>query len=165
MTHARAGAGPGYAVSLALLGAALGCATPAPQPMSQERLEALIGASAGGVEDGGGMLRFVYGGVAMACVSDVAHDRMRIVAPIVEAGRVSPEVLTILMTANFHTTLDGRYAMSEGVVYAVYLHPLSSLGPTQLESALRQVASLARTFGTSFSSGELNFGATPGEAL
>jgi hypothetical protein len=37
------------------------------------------------------------------------------------------------------------------MLYAVFLHPLSTLDPRQLESALDQVASLVRNYGTTFS--------------
>ena len=57
----------------------------------------------------------------------------------------------ILLQANFGNTLDARYALREGMLYAVYLHPLSSLTLRDLEAALGQVASLVRNFGTSFS--------------
>ena len=148
-----------------LLAVGVACATPGGGGMTQQQLGHLIHSSAGDVTGPSGKLQFVYGGVAMACVSDPSHDRMRIIAPITQANQLDAEVLAILLTANFHTALDGRYALSEGVVYAVYLHPLSSLGPEQLESGMRQVANLARTFGTTFSSGELNYGAPAGEPL
>ncbi len=32
-----------------------------------------------------------------------------------------------MMIANFHTALDARYAISDGVIYAAFIHPLSSL--------------------------------------
>ena len=63
-----------------------------------------------------------------------------------------------MLDANFHSALDARYAVSEGIVYALFLHPISSLTPQQIVSALDQVVSLVTTFGTSFSSGQLQFG-------
>ena len=62
------------------------------------------------------------------------------------------------MAANFHTALDGRYATSEGVLYAAFIHPLSPLTEEELASALRQVAALARNFGTTYSSDALLYG-------
>jgi hypothetical protein len=86
---------------------------------------------------------------------------MRIVAPISMVEGADPRVNAILLSANFHRTLDARYAISDGVVYGTFLHPISSLSPELLESALAQVLSLAKTFGSSFSSGQLHF-VTPG---
>ena len=63
-----------------------------------------------------------------------------------------------MLEANFHSALDGRYAISNGMVYAAYIHPLSPLRPEEVRSALRQVAELGKTFGTTYSSGELLFG-------
>lgn len=140
--------------ALAAAALALGCATPAPEAMTQQRLEAAIGAVAQNLRGSAGALEFEFDGVAMACFSDVAQDRVRLVAPIVAAERLSPQVLEVVLLANFHTALDARYAIGDDVLYAAYLHPLSSLSDAQLSSALRQVASLAKTFGSSYSSGE-----------
>ena len=63
-----------------------------------------------------------------------------------------------MLVANFHAALDARYAVTDGTVVAVYVHPLASLQANELRSALRQVANLAANFGTSYSSGELGFG-------
>ncbi|MEM7595784.1 MAG: hypothetical protein AAF383_30500, partial [Cyanobacteria bacterium P01_A01_bin.83] len=62
-----------------------------------------------------------------------------------------------MMVANFHTALDARYAISNGVVVTTFIHPLSSLQERDLLSALNQVSSLAETFGTSYTSGEVLF--------
>lgn len=43
--------------------------------------------------------------------------------------------------------------MSNGMVVAAYLHPLSSLTNEQVVAAIKQVASARETFGTSYSSG------------
>ena len=76
---------------------------------------------------------------------------------------VPAEHLEMMLIANFHTALDARYALSNGIIYAVFLHPMSTLTHDQLESAIRQVAALARNFGSSYSSDELIFGVESGE--
>ncbi|NBD34278.1 MAG: hypothetical protein GVY17_15245 [Cyanobacteria bacterium] len=59
---------------------------------------------------------------------------------------------------SLYSALDARYATNqEGVVVAVFLHPLTSLQQPDFRSALNQVASLATTFGRDYSSGELYF--------
>ena len=66
-----------------------------------------------------------------------------------------------MLVANFHNALDARYAVSNGNVFAAFLHPLSSLEENDLRSALRQVSQLVANFGTTYSSGGLQF--APGE--
>ena len=105
-----------------------------------------------------GVVEFSQEGVAMACISDPRADRMRIIAPIAELEGLDESVLHAMLDANFHSALDARYATSDGIVYAAYLHPLSTLTEDELVSAIDQVAELVRTFGTTFSSGDLIFG-------
>jgi hypothetical protein len=50
------------------------------------------------------------------------------------------------------------YAVSEGVLYSAYIHPLSELSESQLTSAIEQVANLAITFGYEYTSGTLEYG-------
>ena len=97
-------------------------------------------------------------GVDMVCVIDTNFDRMRIIAPITPSAGLDPTVLDALLEANFHSALDARYATSNGYVYSAFIHPLSPLTEKELISALRQVATLALTFGTEYTSGELSFG-------
>lgn len=127
--------------------------------MTQARLAQQIEEIAGEVKVTNHVIEFSYNGVPMACVSDATHDRMRVITPVANAAILGGTDLQILMIANFHTTLDARYAISKGVVYSTFLHPLSQLTTAELESALRQVSALARNFGSSYSSDELIYGA------
>ncbi len=111
------------------------------------------------VEDAGAVLQFTAGQVAMALVLDERANRMRIVAPIADAREYGADELRVLMEANYHSALDARYALSEGVVYAAFIHPLSELSELELEAAIVQVANLVITFGTAFSSTGQVFGA------
>jgi len=61
------------------------------------------------------------------------------------------------MNSNFHLALDARYAVSDDVLYAAFIHPLSSLCKEDFESALKQVYNLVATFGKTYSSGQLEF--------
>lgn len=106
----------------------------------------------------GGVVQFEYATVPMAVISDPPHDRMRIIAPVARYSEVRREQLDRMLEANFHTALDARYAVSRGIVYAAYLHPLASLDEAGLQAALQQVANLALSFGTTYSSGTLSFG-------
>lgn len=64
-----------------------------------------------------------------------------------------------LLQANFDSALDARYAIANKLIWGVFIHPLSPLDNEQFASALVQVLNVATSFGTSFSSGQLTFGA------
>ena len=95
----------------------------------------------------------------MALLTSVEHNRMRIVSPVVKESRLTREQRRRILEANFHTALDARYATSQGTVYATFIHPLSQLTAAELRSAISQVANLVKTFGTTYSSGALEFSA------
>lgn len=133
-----------------------GKATPA--PMTQARMEEILREVAGKTEGQPGLIRFVVDGVPMACISDVPHDRMRLITPVLKTSDLTTEQMDHVLEANFHTALDARYAASHGVLYSVFVHPLSSLTEKDLRAAIQQVSTLAKTFGTSYSSGDLVFG-------
>ena len=154
-----------WLAAVALAGALGACTGPGSPAMTQQRMEAIIAGAGSDFGGSPGAVEFRIDGVPMACVSDLTHDRMRLIAPIVEESRLTPQQRSLMLIANFHTALDARYATSRGVVYAAFLHPLSPLTEEELLSALRQVAALARNFGTSYSSGELLYGAPAGEPL
>lgn len=104
-----------------------------------------------------GYWEFSFHGIPIVCISDAAHDRMRLVSPILKEQDLTEEHRTAILRANFHTALDARYAAGNGVLFSTFIHPLSSLTERDLRSAIRQVATLVATFGSSYSSGELVF--------
>ena len=110
------------------------------------------------------MVQLKYKGIELLCVYDVSHDRMRIIASVAARGDITAEQFEKAMEANFHTSLDARYALNKGILYAAFIHPLSTLNKTQIESGLIQTATLAATFGKQYSSGLLSFGGV-GEPL
>lgn len=131
------------------------------EPMTAARLIATVRGWADEGDQAPGdarSLQFTYRGVAMLLVVDENADRMRIVAPIMQSTELGRDELAVLMQANFHTALDARYAITDGVVYSVYIHPLSPLREAQVRSAVEQVASLVATFGSTFSSTDVVFG-------
>jgi hypothetical protein len=151
-----------FAIPLVLI--VLGCGMATPDGMSQELLAKHIEDIAGSAVVSPNVVEFRYDDVKIACVSDATHDRMRLISPIANIASLQPAHLEALLVANFHTTLDARYAISEGVIYAAFLHPLSTLSRAQLESAIRQVSALSRNFGSTYSSDELIYGAKPGQS-
>jgi hypothetical protein len=133
-----------------------GCASDPAQrdaPMTPARLEAELRDHASELEIVDGQMRFTFGGVRMIAVYDLRFDRLRIMARVAEESALTIASARILLQANFATTYDGRYAIGDGMLYAVYLHPLSTLDPRELEDVLPQLARLVRNYGTSYSAG------------
>jgi len=91
-------------------------------------------------------------------VFDENADRMRIITPIIPATNLPDGLLLRLSQANFDSALDARYAIGSGMVWASFVHRLSSLTDEDFISGLAQTAVAAETFGTTFSSGAFVFG-------
>lgn len=91
-------------------------------------------------------------------VTDTSAARMRVITPIADASALPDAAFERLMQANFDTALDARYALANGLVWGAYIHPLDTLTVRDFASGILQVKSLADTFGTTFSSGALNYG-------
>lgn len=132
--------------------------TPTAGSTTVEQLEAILRKEATDVQVEQGQLSFKYEGQTMLILTSPSHDRMRIIAPIKKATEITPEQRDNMLLANFHTALDGRYAISNGIVFSTFLHPLSTLQERDFRSALSQVNQLVQNFGTTYSSGALGFG-------
>ena len=126
--------------------------------MNQETMESIIKGLATESKGEKGVVEFKYRNVRMILVSDIKHNRMRIISPIVEYKNMTQTHINSNLESKFHKALDARYAVSEGVLYSAYIHPLSELSESQLTSAIEQVANLAITFGYEYTSGTLEYG-------
>ncbi|MFT5660804.1 MAG: hypothetical protein ACI9TV_001447 [Sulfurimonas sp.] len=127
--------------------------------MTQEIIENLINTSKDiqVLEKEKGHILFKYLGTKMALLSDENYNRMRIISPITKYSSLATKIKDSLMDSNFHLALDARYAVSEDILYAAFLHPLSSLVTEDFESALKQVYNLAISFGKTYSSAQIEF--------
>ena len=128
--------------------------------MDLERLERVIRGYADDAEKVQGplgMWQFTFRSVPIMCVADAVHNRMRLISPIIPEVDLTEEQRVLVLRANFHTALDARYAVGSGMLFSAFLHPLDSLTAKDLKSAIRQVTTLAETFGAAYSSGELGF--------
>ena len=85
-------------------------------------------------------------------------DRMRAMVSIASAEDVTPEEMLRMMQANFDTALDARYAVAQGRVWGVFIHPLAALEREQLLSGLAQTVNLARSYGSLYTGGANVFG-------
>lgn len=83
---------------------------------------------------------------------------MRIVAPIIEASELRPDHMYAMLDANYHSVLDARYAISDGMVMAAFIHPSHPCTRSWSKAPCRQVVSALKPFGGNYSSGELLFG-------
>lgn len=91
------------------------------------------------------------------CLTDERHNRMRFIAPIRETKEMCADELTRCLEANFHTALDIKYAISDGVLWSTFTHPLAELSEPQARDALEQVYNGVQTYGRSYSSTNLSF--------
>lgn len=98
-------------------------------------------------------------------VSDPTHNRMRLMSAIRQAEGLTEEEMMRIMQANFDSALDARYAVAQGTLWAVYIHPLRELTETQFIAAVGQVVNAAESYGTSYSSGLITFGGGDSNAL
>lgn len=103
-------------------------------------------------------IEFVIEDIPVLVVFALGADRMRAMVPIAGIDDVTPEEMLRLMQANFDTALDARYAVAQGRVWGVFLHPLSGLDREEFLSGLTQTVNLARTYGTLYSGGAAVFG-------
>ena len=126
--------------------------------MTLERLAGIVKAVDADVVAQGPTLQFAIDGIPVMIVADAAADRMRAMVPIASADGLSTEDLLRLMQANFDTALDARYAVANGRLWGVFIHPLSPLEKDQLISALVQTVNVARTYGQTYSGGAQVFG-------
>lgn len=127
------------------------------QDMDNEKLHSIIYTLSDHMEGTDGQWQFIIDSTSFLCLTDKLHNRMRIISPIANMSEVTPEQVQRCMEANFHSALDGRYAVSDDIMWAAYIHPLKELTKEQVFSAISQVYSCARTFGTVYSSGTLSF--------
>lgn len=104
-----------------------------------------------------GFWRFTIEGASVVVVGDKEHDRLRILVGIRNAKGLRQRDLARIAKSNFDTALDARYAISQDVLWAIYVHPIKSLKAKQFISALGQTVNLAKSYGDGYSSGGILF--------
>ena len=109
------------------------------------------------VEGSGGHWQLTVEKVRIICLTDEGHNRMRFIAPIREIGAMDAAELTRCLEANFHTALDIKYAISDGVLWSAFMHPLAELTESQARDALEQVYNGVLTYGSAYASSNLSF--------
>lgn len=125
---------------------------------SLARLAAVVLALDPGAQRVNNSFALTINGIPVNIVTDPVADRMRIFTMVRPENSLGPDLLRRLLQANFDTALDARYALAQGFLWSVYIHPLSPLTQDQIVSALSQTVTLVETFGSTFSSGVFSFG-------
>ncbi len=126
--------------------------------MSLEGMHTILERLDDELQNQNGTWQLTIADVPVVVVTDAANNRMRIMIAIRKADTLTPEDLTRIMQANFDSALDARYAIAKGILWSTFIHPLSTLHDRQLIEAIGQTVNLARTYGSSYSSGLLLFG-------
>ena len=105
--------------------------------MTMQRMAEIIRAIDPDAQAAGNSIQFIIDDIPLVVIADPGANRMR---------------------ANFGTALDARYAVAQGRLWGVFIHPLSSLEKDQLLSAFVQTINVARSYGQSYSGGATVFG-------
>lgn len=158
---------PSFALALCLMSASLSAQSPeaAPPevteagPMTPERLVGILLRLDPGAGPRSGGIGLTISDVPVVVFMDPAANRMRAVVPVASADGLDADDLRRVLQANFDTALDARYAIAQGRLWSVFIHPLAELQPPQLISGLVQTVILAQTYGTAYASGSVAFGA------
>lgn len=129
--------------------------------MTQNKLFSIIETMADSIGGGQGQWSFKVGEMWLMCLTDTNHDRMRIITPIIEVAEMESGEMERCLQANFHSALDVKYCIADGILWSAFIHPLSALNPDQVEDAIKQVFVASATYGTLYSSSELVF---PGDS-
>lgn len=101
-------------------------------------------------------------GVMFSCRVDAYANRMRFMVPIVNLARAerqnlppAAELMERCLKANFHSALDAKYAVQGGVLFSLFMHPLTTLTPEFVKDAFWQTVNLAKNTGDTFASAHL----------
>lgn len=127
------------------------------QDMNNEKLQDIYTSVSDSINGNLGGWQFFVKEVPMISITDTNHNRMRIISPIADSNSLNEDLIKAALVANFHTALDVKYAVSDGVLWSVFIHPLKELSEHQVKDAVSQVYHANINFGTTFSSTSLSF--------
>jgi hypothetical protein len=127
------------------------------QEMNPEKLKGIISKVSNTAIINGNSIHFFYQEKPLICVFDANANRMRIISPIIEREKLGEEELLNALVANFHSVLDVKYALSDEIIWSVFIHPLKELTKHQVVDAVKQVYAASINFGTTYSSTNLVF--------
>ena len=135
------------------------------EAMTVERLLAILRALDSEMRPQAGGIALTIADVPVQVFLDPRANRMRALVPIASAEGLTEADLMRVLQANFDTALDARYAIAQGRLWSVFIHPLRQLERDQLISGIAQTVTLARTYGSFYASGATVFGSGDSGAL
>ena len=94
------------------------------QKMTNSDLEKIIYVVADSLRGDTGNWQFMIKERILICITDENKNRMRIMSPIIEQKKLAYTDMLKLMEANFHSALDVKYAISDDILWSVFIHPL-----------------------------------------
>ena len=125
--------------------------------MNNETLEKLLTQTSDTIIGSNGRWQLLIKETTLICLTDENNNRMRIISPIIESSKLNEDLKTDVLIANFHTALDVKYAISDNVLWSVFIHPLKELTDNQVIDAIKQVYRANLTLGSTNSSTDLIF--------
>lgn len=134
-------------------------------PMTLPRLGEIIQTLDPNARNQGASFQMVIDDVPVIIITDPRADRMRAMVPIRDATDMTPDEVMRVLQANFDSALDARYAVAQGRLWAVFIHPLSPLERDQFISGLGQTINVAKTYGSLFTGGAMQFGGGDSQGL
>jgi hypothetical protein len=133
--------------------------------MTTQAMGKLLDSYLNDLEGQPGFWRGVRNDVPVFVFSDDEHDRMRIMSPIGVVEQLEPDLLHVLLQANYDRALDARYAMRGNELWSVVVHPLATLATDDLPAMFDQVTTLVKNTGSTFASTELVFRSFPADQI
>ncbi|PWH84579.1 hypothetical protein DIS18_05020 [Algibacter marinivivus] len=125
--------------------------------MDNQKLDTIYKTVSDSIQGNIGGWQFYIKQTPLISITDENHNRMRIISPIADSNTLNEELIKACLVANFHTALDVKYAVSDGVLWSVFIHPLRELSEDQVKDAVSQVYYANINFGTTFASTSLTF--------
>jgi len=125
--------------------------------MNNKQLDTIFKSLTNEITGSLGNWEFVINDIHFICLSDEMHNRMRIISPIRNHNTMDQKDIRRCLEANFHSVLDAKYAISDDVLWAVFMHPLQELSTSQVEDAVQQVYTAVMTYGSTYCSSNLYF--------
>ena len=132
--------------------------SPVEPSMTAARLTAILRGLDPEARPVGTGIELTVGDLPVLVIVDPRADRMRAMVPVRGAEGMTPDEMLRVLQANFDSALDARYAVAQGRLWAVFLHPLAALERDQLISGIGQAVNAAHTYGTLYTGGATQFG-------
>jgi len=131
--------------------------------MSNEKMHKILLREAEEVEGKQGNWQVLYKERPVIIITDENFNRMRIISPVQEVTKMKDGEFKLLLESNFDKALDAKYAIYDGVLWSTFTHPLGELTVEQFKDAMKQVVTLSKTYGTTYTSTDFVFGTANNE--